>query len=143
MDVAISAALIATVSSTITSIVINLWITDSSSKKSIDDQLDAILKIAIEYPYLESEHFTNSWTSKFDRNDEKYLRYDIYCTLLFNYLSRVASHYKYKNNKIESYIAIKDWIRLHARYWNDPAVDYENIDSYDKSFTELVNSYLK
>jgi len=143
MDVAISAALIATVCSTITSIAINLWITNSSAKKSLDDQLDAILKIAIEYPYLESERFTNSWISAFDRNDEKYLRYDVYCTLLFNYLSRVASHYKYKKDKIEAYITIKDWTRLHAKYWNDPTVDYENIDSYDKQFTDLVNAYLK
>ncbi|WP_162996603.1 hypothetical protein [Mucilaginibacter celer] len=121
---------------------ISLWITKVNKRKSLDEQLDAILKIALQYPYLESSHFTGSWTSAFDTNDEKYLRYDVYCTLLFNYLSRVAEHHKYKKHKVESYIAIKDWIRLHRKYWEDPTSSYENVDSYDHAFVDFVKGYL-
>jgi hypothetical protein len=98
-----------------------LWITRRNQKKNLDDQLDAILKIAIQYPYLESEAFTSSWQSSFNRDDEKFLRYDVYCTLLFNYLSRVAAHYKYNIKRIENFIAIKDWVRLHGKYWQEVA----------------------
>lgn len=142
-DITITAAAIATLISALTATLVNFWMSKNNKKKGLDDQLDGILKIAIQYPFLESEHFTSSWTPKFDRNEEKYLRYDIYCTLLFNFLCRVAEHFKYDKKRIENYIGIKDWVRLHAEYWNHPTSSYENIDTYDNRFVDLVNSYLK
>lgn len=139
----LTAAAIATLVSALTSAIITLLIAKSNKKKAIDDQLDGLLKIAIQYPYLESEHFTSTWVSSFDKNEEKYLRYDVYCTMLFNFLSRLASHYKYSTKEIENYVAIKDWVRLHKKYWSDPTSAYENVDSYDKEFVNLINSYLK
>ena len=139
----ITSATIISVVSIIVSTFISFLILRTNKKKDLDDQLDGILKIAIQYPYLESDQFTNSWTSSFDRNDERYLRYDIYCTLLFNYLARVAETYKYDQGKIENYIAIKDWVRLHKKYWDDPTSTYENVDTYDKPFVTLVKNYLK
>lgn len=143
MKTEITTAAIATLISALTSACVALLISKSNKKKDIDDQLDGILKIAIQYPYLESEYFTSTWKSDFDKNEEKYLRYDVYCTLLFNFLSRIASHYKFDKKKIEDYIAIKDWVRLHEKYWLDPTSAYENVDSYDKEFVSLINSYLK
>jgi len=142
-DITITAAAIATLISALTSACMTLWITGTNKKKNLDDQLDAIIKIAIQYPYLESEAFSIGWKPDFDKDDEKYLRYDAYCNLLFNFLSRVAGHYKYNTSKIENYIAIKDWVRLHGNFWKNPTSAYENVDSYDKKFVELMNSYLK
>ena len=139
----ITAAAIATLISALTSACVTLLIASSNKKRNLDDQLDGLLKIAIQYPYVESESFTRTWKSDFDNNDERYLRYDVYCTLLFNFLSRFASHYKYDKNKIEKHIAVKDWIRIHGKYWTAPTSSYENVDSYDKEFVSLVNSYLK
>lgn len=142
-DITLTAAAIATLISALTSACVTLLIASSNKKKNLDDQLDGLLKIAIQYPYVESESFTKTWKSDFDNNDERYLRYDVYCTLLFNFLSRFASHYKYDKNKIEKHIAVKDWIRIHEKYWTDPTSSYENVDSYDKEFVSLVTSYLK
>jgi len=142
-DITITAAAIATLISAITSAIITLLITKANRKKGLDDQLDAILKIAIQYPYLESENFTDSWQSTFDKTNEHYLRYDVYCNLVFNFLCRVALYYKYNTQKIENYIAIKDWVRLHGKYWSDPVSTYENVDSYDRKFVELIKNYLK
>jgi hypothetical protein len=142
MDITVTSATIATLISIITSGSISLWISSQTKKKSLDDQLDGILKIAIQYPYLEGNTFTLSWKPDFDEDNEKMLRYDAYCVLLFNYLSRVAKHYKFNKQKIEQYIAIKDWVRLHCKYWLNPSTTYENIDSYDKPFVNLINSYL-
>ena len=143
MDTTITAAAIATLISALTSTLVTLWVTGTNKQKSIDEQLDGILKIAIQYPYLENAVFTSNWRNDIDHNDEKYLRYDVYCTLLFNFLSRLAEYHKYDRTKIEEYIAIKDWIRLHEKYWKNPTSSYENIDSYDRKFIELVNTYLK
>ena len=143
MDITITSATIASLISIIISSTISLVIANSNKKKGLDDQLDSLLKIAVQYPYLESQSFTNLWNSSFDQDDERMLRYDVYCILLFNYLSRVASHYKYSSSKIEAYVGIKDWVRLHKKYWEDPTSSYENIDGYDKEFVDLIKRYLK
>jgi hypothetical protein len=143
MEFSITSAAIATLISALTSASITLWLNKNNAKRHIDDQLDAILKISVQYPYLESQTFTSTWIDEKNSNEEKYLRYDVYCTLLFNYLSRVATFYRYDKKKIENYIAIKDWVRLHKEYWLNPTSSYENIDSYDDKFRTLINYYIK
>lgn len=139
----ITSAAIASIISAITSAAITLTIARSNTKKDLDDQLDGILKIAVQYPYLESKDFANTWTSHYDRNDERALRYEVYCTLVFNYMSRLAKYYKYKEIKIEEHIALKPWARIHAKYWRDPTESYDNVDTYDKPFVELIEGYLR
>lgn len=143
MDITLTSAAIATLISALTSSIVTILINKSNRKKQLDDQLDSILKISIQYPYLESESFTKAWTNNKNSDDEVYLRYDVYCTLLFNYLSRVCDYYSYKSSKIENYIAIKEWIRLHKDYWQNPCSSYENVDGYNKKFRDMINNYLK
>ena len=142
-DSNITVAAIATLVSALTSTCVTLWIASSNKKKNLDDQLDAILKIALQYPYLENSHFTSSWKPENSFDDEKYMRYDIYCNLLFNFLSRICDYHKYDKNRIENYITIKDWVRHHGEFWKNPVNRYENVDSYDREFVDLINSYLK
>lgn len=138
----ITSAAIATIISATTSATVSLVLAKLNSKKHLDDQLDAILKIAVQFPYLECEEFADQWTSSYDRENEKFLRYEVYCTLIFNYLSRVGDFYKYDAHKIEKYLAAKSWVRLHAKYWNDPSTAYENVDSYEQPFVKLIEGYL-
>jgi hypothetical protein len=139
----ITSAAIATVISAGTSATISLLIARNNTKKSLDDQLDGILKIAVQYPYLESKSFTDNWTSKYDKNDEKQLRYEVYATMVFNYLSRLSSFYRHNNDKIEQHVAMKQWVRIHRKYWHDPTEAYENVDTYDDPFVKLVENDLK
>lgn len=139
----ITSAALATIISATTSAVVSLLIANTNKKKHLDDQLDGILNIAVQFPYLESRKFTETWRSDFDVNDEKYLRYEVYCTMVFNFLSRLCSYYKYNEAKIENHVVVKDWVRLHKKYWKDPTEAYENTDSYDKEFVELIEKYLR
>lgn len=143
LDITLTTASIVALISIVISATITIWINKFTKIKNLDDQLDGLLKISIQYPYLENEKFAQSWKSDYDEDDEKYLRYELYCVLLYNYLSRVAKHHKYKNKNIENYIGIKEWVRQHSKYWKNPAKSYENIDIYDKKFIEIINSYLK
>lgn len=138
-----TSAAIATLISAATSAAITLFLAGLNHKKNLDDQLDGILKIAIQYPYLESKDFTNSWSSDYDRNDERALRYEVYCTLVFNYMLRLSKYYKFNEKRIEEHIALKAWARIHAKYWRDPTEAYENVDTYDRPFVELIEQYLK
>jgi hypothetical protein len=142
INLAAIATLISAIISTMISVSVTLFINKSNTKKDFDKQLDEILKIGIKYPYLENYNFTDCWTSKYEATDEKALRYELYATMVFNYLSRFSKEYKYKTKKIENELAVKPWIRLHKKYWYDPTIPNDNIDTYDQKFVEMVNKYL-
>lgn len=61
---------------------ISAWLTYAIAKRSefndLEKDLDNIFKIGIEYPYLESNHFTIRWNELKDTDDERYLRYEMF-----------------------------------------------------------------
>lgn len=143
LDTTMVSAIISIVVSIISTIVFNYMQTKKEKSQKLDDEFNEILKIALEYPYLENIHFTNAWTSQYDKDDEKSLRYEVYGTLVFNFLSKFTEFHKFDKKEIEKHIAVTDWVRLHQKYWLDPTIPNENIDTYDKQFVEYVKSCLK
>ena len=129
--------------SVVSTIAFNFFQRKKEMKDSLDKELSELLKLALEYPYLENPHFTNCWTSTYDHNDEKALRYEVYGTLVFNYLEKFSGFYKHNIQKMEKHLAVKDWVRLHSKYWRDPTIPNENIDTYDSKFVELVETHLR
>lgn len=136
------ATLTSTIFSTIISINYGNKRNKSEIKKDLDRQLDEILKIAIQYPYLESQIFANSWAMNKNSQDENYLRYDNYCNLIFNFLSRFCTFYNFDKLKIENHLNVKDWIRVHQQCWKNPSMPYENADGYSDNFKKFINQYL-
>ncbi len=112
-------------------------------KEKLADDLDKILQIGLEYPYLENQSFTSQWDKFRGTDDERYLRYDMYCNLIFNYLNRAFSHFEKDKTKIESFIDVKSWVRAHKYNWLNPTDENENIDAYDADFRSFINSYIK
>lgn len=147
MSISFTSAAIATIISGCTSAITSSLISRNLNKKNkmryLNDQLDDILKIAVQYPYLESSKFTKTWIENKDSESEEYLRYDIYCTLLFNYLARLAEHFNYDIKKIEKHVSAKDWIQLHQDYWLYPYDNSPNDGDYDKEFCNLITKYIK
>lgn len=142
MELTLTTAAIATIISAITSATVTLYINRSNKMKYLDDQLDTLLKIALQHPFLENPKFIMTWNEFKNSDKDDYLRYDIYCTLLFNFFSRLAKHFDYNKEKIDNYVAAKDWIRQHKDYWLNPIQPFENADSYDKKFKNLITDYL-
>lgn len=141
MDIA--ATIIATLISSIVASLIARFASRKDTLRNLNGQLDDILRIGIEYPYLENPRFTNTWNENRESNEDDYLRYENYCTLVFNYMERLSSYYKYNTNKIENHLNIRDWIRVHRQCWENPSTPFENIDSYEKEFKQIIESYLK
>ena len=139
----ITAAAIATLISSSVATTVTFLINRRSDIKNLNDQLDDIIKIAIQYPYLESPSFTQTWNENKNNDDERYLRYENYCTLLFNYLERLCKFYKFDKSKINKFMNVKDWVRLHKDCWQNPSIPFENTDGYCDEFKKLVESYLK
>jgi len=109
---------------------------------SLDNRLDSIIQIGIEYPYLEDKHFARRWCENKDNPDDRYMRYDNYCNIVFNFLHSVCEFYNYDRKKIEDYIDIRDWVRTHKDNWQNPVDEYENVDGYDDKFKKFIDSYI-
>lgn len=114
----------------------------ADGKAELERELDRILELGIQYPRFEYAPFTNDWENHRGEDNEIYLRYDIYCNLLFNFLHHVFEYYKGNKEKIEDYVDVKTWIRMHKQNWLHPNNENENIDGYDEPFREFINSYL-
>lgn len=139
---AVIVSIAATCISVFTTIIITHWVSRKDKERNLDDQLDNILKISIQYPYLESSVFTVSWKPALVKDDEKYQRYDLYAILVFNFLSRYAEYHKYNKRKMEKDLDVRDWVRHHRNYWKDPETPFENADGYAQPFKNLINEYL-
>lgn len=133
----ITAAAIATLISSLISSIVALTVSKHNAIRNLNDQLDNILKIAIQYPYLESPHFTNTWTS--DSIEEHHLRYENYCILVFNYLEKLCKHYKYDTKKIEEHLNVEEWVLIHQVYWLSCG---ENQNGYSQKLKIIIKNYL-
>ncbi len=139
----ITSAALATALSVSISAIITIWYNRRAYQRNLDEQLDLILKLAFEYPQMENEEFIATWDPTKSSSLEEFIRYDLYCTLLFNFLSRLSAFYKYEIVSIEKHVSIRDWVRIHRGYWNKPLHTYENSEAYDPKFVRLINDLLR
>jgi hypothetical protein len=133
---------VATIISSAVAVIVSLILNKNSEKEHFELQLQTIIQLSVEYPYLENRAFANSWNPEFI-NDEKYQRYENYCTLVFNYISELFTWVKKNKNKLEKFIDAKNWVRIHKKCWESPSFEHENSDVYDKEFIDLVDSYMR
>jgi len=141
--ISVLSAIAAAVSAVFSAISSNTTLTlyKKEKKEKLIDKLNRILEIGIEYPYLESKDFTSKWDNYKLTGDEKYLRYDMYCNLLYNYLHDVWEYFNHDKKKVEEFVDIKNWIRIHKNNWLNPVDKNENIDGYDDEFRLFINTY--
>lgn len=125
----------------------SLWQNYKLNKKlkidSLKDRLNHLLEIAVQYPYVESQPFIDKWIDEKNSDDIRYMRYDMFCNLLFNYLAELYEFYDGNKTKIEAFCDIKTWVRMHKLNWQHPNDPNENIDGYSKEFREFINSYIQ
>jgi hypothetical protein len=118
----------------------------SSEVARLNSELTNIIKIQIEYPYLENKQFANNWNSnKVTENDGKeldYQRYDSYCCMLFDFISQIYGLYIGDNAKIESFFAVEEEVNIHRKWWTSPLNPRDNIDGYDSGFRNYINSVI-
>jgi hypothetical protein len=139
----LTSAAIATLISSGVASAVTYFLNRSQRLRTLNDQLDNILKISIQYPYLENPKFTSTWLAHKDSDDEPYLRYENYCTLVFNFMERLSKHHRFNAKKLERHLNLKGWIRIHKDCWENPSLPFENADGYCAEFKSLIDKYLK
>ena len=134
-----SDALIAAIVSTVVSALVSWIVTFLSFRKKDRSELDAelsnILKIGIEHPKFELDSFTQAWDPELAKTDERYAAYDLYATLVFNFLEKFCK-------KFFSQLDTRDWILVHKKYWKEPINPFENKDAYDDRFVAMVKKVI-
>lgn len=127
-------------------------LTQKSAKEMyLYDRLRELQMLTMKYPYLEDENFTKRWNTlkkKIKNNTitnderEKFLRYDSYTEMLFNYVAFVFEYYK-TEEKVLNFVAFKEWIRPHKLCWENPIIPHSNRDIYGKIICDIIDKWIK
>ncbi|MGX2948424.1 hypothetical protein [Frederiksenia canicola] len=145
-DSTMLSALISIAVTVITTIVMDKIATIKLKKEKLKEQFNEILKISIEYPYLENKVFCESWdpSSLNQENYEKCIRYDNYAVLVFNHLEDVCIFYDFNETKIKSeHVDIRNWLKLHKKVWYNPlAGEIENNEGYSEDFRNFIQKLI-
>lgn len=139
----LTTAAIATIISSIIASSLAIYLNREKKKGRLDDRLEEIIKITIQYPYLENDEFIKGWNENKNTTNDTYLRYDAFCTLLFNFLEDYCAYFNWNEKKIHENLNVKDWVRIHETYWWNPVTKFENVDSYKKEFRNIISNFLK
>ncbi len=141
MDV--SATVIATVVASIigaaSGVFVGLYSLRDQRKQKLVAQVDRVVDLGIEYPYLENDEFCRNWPAD-EINDEKYMRYDNYCCQVFNLLERIWQFSKGQPDSMRDFIYFEELIFRHKKWWFS---EIENREGYEKGFLFFVKSYLE
>lgn len=144
-DTVIASIISAVVSATISAAVswgITAWSLRKKDKSELDAELSDILKIGIDHPFFEVESFTQSWKPALVKTDERYAAYDLYATLVFNYLEKYCRYRDFDEKEFLSELDTRNWILVHKNYWRNPINPFENKDAYDSRFVAIVQKVI-
>lgn len=121
-----------------------------NQKNTLDSQLIELQRLAFENPYLENENYTNEWNTlrekyvnkEQDWDVDKFLRYDAYTEMIFNYVEMSLKVYK-TEEKLLKYVDFKSWIRTHTQNWQNPLQAHINREVYDDKMCDMIDKWLK
>jgi len=109
----------------------------------LNEQLFNILRIQIEYPYLENMEFVLSWNREKAKKEPDYQRYDSYCCMLFNFMWQIYTLYQGETTRVENFFAVAEEVRIHKCWWQNPLNPRDNIDGYDEKYRIYINSIIE
>jgi len=143
LKITLISTIISSIIATITALIVVYKANKHQEKLRLDNELTRIIEISLTYPYLEHQTFINKWPEKRNGEDERYMRYDIFCNLIFNYLEKLFNYYSGDIAKIESELNVRDWVISHKLAWQKPSVMFENIDGYSQEFKTFIGKYIE
>jgi len=106
-------------------------------RQYIDNMIDKMVEIGIEYPYLEDDAFCLAWAEA-DKTDERVQRYDNYCCFVFNVIEAVWQYCRKDNVEIDKVLYVKELAIRHRVWWESTS---DNIEAYGADFDEYIKSF--
>jgi hypothetical protein len=114
---------------------------NAEEKFRLNQNLNKLLDIKLQYPFLEDSVFRSWWSKNKNSNNDSSLRYQTYCIYVLNFAEDVCDYYKYDSDKINKFIDIEDLIEPTREYWEANVV--ENYKSYGPEFKEFIDQRIK
>ena len=114
---------------------------DAAQLGRLNDNLNQILNVDLQYPYVEDTTFIKRWNEKGTSKSDSTLRYETYCYYVFDFIQNTAEYYNYNKRKIEKFVDVKDFIFTHEKWWKSPSSGDE--EAFPKEFRKFVDNYLK
>jgi len=114
---------------------------DANEKSRLNDNLNKLLDVNLQFPFVEDSSFITSWVKNKNSNSDSSLRYQTYCEYVFNFLQNTCEYFGYDKNKIQDFVDVHDLIGQHKEWWNMP--EQKNSDSYPKPFRDFINESYK
>lgn len=114
---------------------------DAAEVGRLNDNLNQILKIDLEYPIVEDSVFICRWSKEQNSNDKEHLQYRAYCIYVFNFLQNVCEYYNYNKESIEKFVDIKE-LAIEHKVWLQASYK-EDANGYPKIFIDFIESYQK
>ncbi len=123
----------------------------SRRKAELDRQLIELQNLAVRYPFLEDGTYADKWDEQRENmlsgnlpleERDKFLQYDAYTELLFNYVSRCLNYYR-KEKKLLEYVDFKGWLRPHKKCWEKPLQEHSNREVYGDRVADMIDRWMK
>jgi len=132
-------AIISAIVSTATALFVANKTSHGNNKRHIENRIDKLLEISMQYPYLENDEYCNTWHQA-SPNDNKRMRYENYCCLVFNLIEDIWKIHKGNHEDINKVLHIKELAIRHSKWWNK---DKENISGYTILFRCYINKLME
>jgi hypothetical protein len=139
--ITLTAALISTTISTIVSIIVMYLSSRKQEKDALHTELFHINNLAIEYFYFEQDSFCNSCDG--NRDNERSLRYDNYCCIVFNFLEKLYKHYFGNRKSIENFVGVRELVIRHKTWWILQRANRDHVEGYPLRFIDFIDTYLQ
>lgn len=115
---------------------------NSDEKFRLNENINKLLDIELQYPFLEDSTFISKWERNRNSNNDSALRYLTYCEYVFNTLQNVCDYYNYDLEKIDEFMDVNDLIIMHRAYWENPELQKTESPEF-RAFVNRVYTRLK
>jgi len=117
--------------------------TRGQQRLAIDGQVQTLIEMSMQYPYLERDSCCSAWKKDGNPDDDERARYENYCCLVFNTIERAWDLHWWRGfNKEWRHAAVRKIFHvdeLICRHYAWFTADEENLGGYPASFYEYVN----
>ncbi len=142
-----TAVLLSALISAVVAAVVSIAVTAVSIRNSrvsvLIERVAELNRLAIEFPYFEDDRFCRNLPSSHAKYDEKYLRYENYCCLVFNLLEAIWLHYRGNERAMARVVYPRELILRHKGWWSAPCEKADNALGYATAFAAYVNRVVK
>lgn len=114
---------------------------NTDEKFRLNQNLNKLLDLDLQYPFLENSVFITRWDKNKDSNNDSSLRYQYYCIYVFNFLQDVCEYYDYDKEDMAKFMDISDLIGIHKSWWKLP--ENQASQAYDPKFKKFVDEFYK